>query len=347
MIQNNILLLSGAWMALIAVQSACQTAATQLVNIPVTGGMISTSGSSYLGFDVTGEITISTSNVILDLNGHLVTGSISIAQGLSDVVITNGFVTNNSNTSVISVDNCNDIQLSNITVRNSGGPGITITSSTNIVVKKVICCGPNSNSSCGIELNACSNAMISTCLCRNWNTGIAVIGSSQDIFVEECHVSGTTHGLHFTESTNTTVLNCTSFSNDKGFLFEGDSLVEVSNCVAEANQNQGFDTPAACDIYLAECLAFRNTEEGFKLRDSNNNQNFASKCVAISNGTGFFDPNSARSSMYTSNYANANSVQYDTSNAFKARFANQGGNEIANFWSNALRTNSSRDCSSL
>ncbi len=344
---NMLLLLNGILIMLSTTRNLCQAAATHLANIAVTGGTISTPGSYYLGFDVTGEVTISTSNVILDLNGHLVTGSISVANGLSDVAIMNGFATHNSNASVVSVDNCNNIQLSNITIRNSAGPGITITSSTNIIIEELVCCGPNVNTSCGIELNKCSNTMVRKCLCRNWNTGIAVIGKSKDTQLEECHVSGTTNGMHFIESSATAVFNCTSFSNDKGFLFEKFAPVQVFNCIADNNQTQGFATSSAFDLYLTECLAFRNTEEGFII--NNSMPNFVRKCVAINNGTGFFDSGTSIFAVYTTNYANANSKNYNVaSTPFNHLPANQKptATETAQFWRNTTKPETGRfvDC---
>ncbi len=345
MLIKKCLLLAGGLLALPA-YIACQTAPTQLAVL--NGGVtIDAAGSYYLGFDVTGDITISASNVILDLNGHLVTGSIFVSMDLSDIAIMNGFVTASSG---IEVDTgCSNVHLSNITVRYSGtNNGITITDGTNITIKEVVCLGSDIMSADvdGLALSECSNAVVCNCvIVGDGSTGDGLsVADCQKILIQECRVRNCTNSFEITGSKLVTVSNCTAFSGSTGFFANAnDNSVQLFNCIADNHDTAGFSIGSDGEsVYLEECLAYNNTGvSGFSV--SSDVAHVVKKCVAIANDIGFesLDFDADDPVRYIANYADGNSTEdyvptTPASAPFREKSANDNTGDGIQFWRNAI-----------
>ncbi len=359
MIKNKVLLLAGALMILPYAQNHCQTAATLLAQIPPTGGTISESGSYYLGFDVTGDIAITASDVTLDLNGHLVTGSISVSMTLSNVAIMNGFVTVTAVGTPISVaTGCNNLHLSNITIRQAGLiNGITITDGTNVMIKEVVCLSSATTTGVGLMLTGCSGVMVSNCLFNGWSNGFVVTGASDNIVLTECSSNNNNlNGFQVAGGTEITFLNCIAFSNASGndgagFRLTGDNAqCQAFNCIADNNESVmglawGYFAEGVTDghMHLTECLAYKN-RSGFAI--SNINENVVQECVAIENLTdGFTDFGASDLAHYVANYSDANPTNYSPAGTpFVSISANDLTAPRAQFWRNTIKGASGNDC---
>ena len=347
MLIKKCLLFAGGLLAFPA-HISCQTAPTQLAeNIAPSGGMISASGSYYLGFDVMGDITIDVSNVILDLNGHLVTGSISVSPDLSDVAIMNGFVTTSVSDGIDVATGCSNIHLHNITIRySSGNNGVTVTGGTNVRIKEVTCLGTGITMASvdGLALSGCSNAVVCNCTIVGdglLGDGLSIRDDCQKILIQECRVSKCTTSFEITTgSEEVTVSNCIALSGSTGFFANvNGKSVQLLNCVAENHDTAGFSIGSQGEpVYLEECLAYNNSADGFSVNSKV--AHVVKKCVAVGNDTGFNsvafvggDP-----VRYVANYANGNTTDnYDPSGApFFEKAANDNGFTGMNFWRNAL-----------
>ena len=191
--KKKILLLTSVLIALSIAQSNCQTAATLLAHISPSGGSIAAVGSYYLGFDVVGNITIDTSDVILDLNGHVVNGRISVS-GSSNVTIRNGHIQPTQNFQAITASECTNLQLNNLTITPpKTSSGVSITSTTHISIKDVIVDyseQPSSSGISGITLNTCTFAKIDNCVISGKAASGFVIQESSDIVMQNCLTVG-------------------------------------------------------------------------------------------------------------------------------------------------------------
>ncbi len=368
MIRISRLLLASALMALPYAPSSCQTAPTELAApIAPSGGMLDASGSYYLGFDVTGDMTISTSNVILDLNGHVVTGSINVAAGLSDITLTNGFITTSSANGIDIATGCININLNNLTVRYSEDNGGITARGTNVAIKNVTCLGTAVDTSMstvlGLELLNCTHAAVCNCsIAVNGDTaadngdGLCVDNCTQ-VLLAACNVRNCNNCFDIRNgSSEVTALQCVAFSGVNGFT-AGDTggSVKLLNCIAENNSSNGFqlEGDSQSPVYLEECIAYNNPDaDGFNVDGTV--EHTVKKCVAFSNENGFVDTDGATSvARYIANYAdinpasdmsNTNNYMPSSGDPFDPISTNDVTDPKAQFWRNTIRPDSSNNC---
>ncbi len=303
--KQKVLLLTLA-LALSIGQNNGQTAATLLATtIAPSGGTITAAGSYYLGFAVTGNIIIDASHVILDLNGHSVTGEITVS-GRSHVTIMNGSVAAPQGAAAnISLNECNHAQLSNLTLTVNESSGIICTASENISIKDSIVnnLATTGSDNSGILLRGSSKAEISDCTINNngatafefgsLDIGINIQGNTRNVLIERCSVIGTNRRAYsITENSRVvTISECFSNSADEGFVinFAGNAI-RLFRCIATGGGNSGFiiGDGQFSGVYLEECVAHTNAGQGFDVTIADTpclGFHLIERCVALNNLT--------------------------------------------------------------
>lgn len=184
---------------------------------PVT---ISTAGSYCLSASSTGNITINSSNVTLNLSEHVLTATVGDA-----ITITS---------------NKNRITIANGKVIATNGNGITINSgSEQIIVRSVIA----ENSVIGMRLVNTSNALIDACEFVSNTTGLDITSTSSAIIVTNSTAFNNTNaGFSLNSSTKNYFNTCkalrngtASTSNGYGFVSNNGSANIFEHCLAENN----------------------------------------------------------------------------------------------------------------
>ncbi len=175
---------------------------------------------------VANQITISSSNVILDMNGNTVSGGqngIVINNNLSNITIKNGNISTVSSNGISVQSGCSNIVFENVSVKNATR-AIFCDNVTNCILRN---CQMNSSTT-GFEAQNSSNMYLESCYARtNRNAGFSLINSSTCSFIG-CKALATGR-------TNTSASGDASFvfgfvsSNGTGNIFE--------NCLADGTQN--------------------------------------------------------------------------------------------------------------
>lgn len=185
-----------------------------------TSFSITSPGVYCLNSNVTGGITISSSNVTLDLNSHQVVNAsgsaITVNSGLSKINIMNGRVEGTNNNGIVVNSGVSQLNLLDVTARNS-----TRGAQLNSVNYGTISHCDFSFNTTGIELNTCTNISLNTCQAASNNvTGFSLI----------------------TSGTNT-ITNCkaidngiTSTGNSYGFISTNGFCNIFSNCIANGTR---------------------------------------------------------------------------------------------------------------
>ncbi len=212
---------------------------------------IDTPGAYRLANNVSSAITISVSNVTLDMHGHTVSGGtngIVINSGLNNITIKNGIINSVTLDGVQVNAECQDITLKDITVKN-GLRGINFTQVTNGLIRN---CDMNLNTT-GLELDASHNIMIENCTANaNIQSGFCLLSSTTCSLID-CKAISTGDG-----NTNAFDNNIFGFVAANGFgnLFE--------RCIA--NSTQALSTTDSNSLIAG--FAFRGSEGCSKIIDS-------------------------------------------------------------------------------
>ncbi len=203
---------------------------------------IATSGFYKLATNVTNQITISVSNVTLDMNGCTVSGGtngIVINSGLSNVTINNGTVTNVTTDGIQINNGCNDIVLSNITVKN--------------------CLR-------GISGTQVSNALIKNCDFILNTTGLH-LDTARNVVVDHCIASANTQaGYSLVATTTCTITDCTAVATGDGNTNASGNQANIFGFVASNGYGNVFER---CIASSTQGLAATDTNDviaGFALR---------------------------------------------------------------------------------
>lgn len=212
-------------------------------------GEINTPGYYTLPNNFAGQITITTSNVSLDLNQYRVTGGIVISPALQNIRICNGMVSNDTGTGVVISENCYHIFIDNVYCESCLGTGMSIgancgrillsqcyfgLNSTGLYVDHANCvcvssCFAQRNTSEGFLLNVCSNVRFKECMSRN-NVGSANVCGFKSIdghgnLWENC----------FADDNQTTSLSNNYYAT--GFLLTGaEEKSVITNCLISDTQ---------------------------------------------------------------------------------------------------------------
>jgi len=169
---------------------------------------ITTSGVYFLCNDVD-TVSIQSSDVTLDLNGYRIFNGVTLADGISDVIVKNGQIgpdtTINIATDGILTGSCTDCIFQDLVIEHcANGIHMVATDSTMISNNKIINCICNYNSSNGISLDQMSGNAIQECTCSYNLTGSY---SDNNVTVS---VSTTVEGsgIRLNQSHNNTIEGC-------------------------------------------------------------------------------------------------------------------------------------------
>jgi hypothetical protein len=237
---------------------------------PITGETTITSAGVYcLANDITvlsaSGLSIAASNVVLDLNNHLVKAeglpgfqfsAISIGFGLNNVVVKNGSIEGNPDNPVIGVDLIvgglnRDITIENVRISNCNF-GISANIVSNLLIKNV-----------NVEMGSIVSG-----------AGIAVAsinGQSIGCIIEDCQVtspvdSNTGYSL---AGTQLELINCVG--HNARFVLGIGSNMTLRSCIAEACALPGFELAFVSNALLIDCVSVGNRSglgTGFYFRDS-------------------------------------------------------------------------------
>jgi len=191
----------------------CIVGSVRTVTYPFT--TIDTPGFYKLASNVSNQITISASDVTLDMNGATVSGGtngIVINGGLQNVTLRNGVITSVSSDGIQVGAGCTDITLKDITVTNALR-GMNLEQVTNALLRN---CDMR-QSTTGIELDSCHNIVLENCTARaNTHAGFDLISSTTCSLIE-CSALST--GDSNSDIDMTTVFGFVS-ANGNGNIFE-------------------------------------------------------------------------------------------------------------------------------
>ncbi len=271
------------------VESSVEALEDFCASIPVFGPgpvTISTPGSYCLAQDVT-TITISASQVTLNLNGHTVssaTAGITVS-GISpaNIIIRNGIV----QASIINT-----------------GTGISLLSGgNNIVLEKVNIL----NWQTGINASNIEDTIVQHCIIANCDTVGIQLANITNTQIQQCLITGNSKGLLLADTSSTSkglkVLECAfqqnQTANNAVDIQSGDCF-EFASCSALGNATafNGFSIANASNVIVNECNACGFSDNsagqgnGFKI--SGVDTVSIINCVSKDNVTGFLATNSTQ-----------------------------------------------------
>ena len=235
--------------------------------VKLAGTLTGTSGNS--------GITINTSDVTIDLDGHALVGVVNSSHGIfvptnqQDITIRNGTIRDwgllGINALLISNGQYQDLRLSGnglgglscgenstvseCTARSNGSAGITVSDGS--TVDK---CSASSNGAEGIR--AGSQCVVIDCSARsNFVSGISIVTGST---ISGCNSSFNGQAGILTGS-DCTIDRCVGYSNSFDGIRAGFSCV-IRGCVATGNTVDGID--ASAGSVISECTARENGDDG-------------------------------------------------------------------------------------
>lgn len=249
---------------------------TPISSLPFT---ITQSGSFYLSQSLTGTsgITISASNVYIDLNGHALSGSVGntsvgivTSAAFHNLTVLNGSI-NNWGKEGINFSNSNACIFENLQLNNNLRDGLF--SGKNSIVKKIVATG---NSQDGIDVGESST--VENCICElNLNDGIELDNGS---ICSGC--SAKSNSLVGIKSTGmATIQNCNAYSNNS-YGFQLGIGTKASGNNAMNNLSHGYYVLEGCHLF--ENVA-RSNSNGFELFG---NHIIVENCSAKNNTTNGF-----------------------------------------------------------
>ncbi len=212
---------------------------------------ISVPGSYCLANDMTGFITINSSNVTLNLNGHTLTGllnpsdsAIQINTNLSNVEITNGKIINgvNVDTGVGILENCSAINLSYLELFNFLNVGIQFGGNVLLEINKF------------------------------------------DSFITQCRAQGCKVGVELLETSNIIIQGGDYSENTNGVIVQNSQKITINNASASANTNAGFSLVSTTNSVINGCKAFGNgsgsNSNSYGFISTNGSGNIFENCIA-------------------------------------------------------------------
>lgn len=231
------------------------------------------------------SITISSSDVYLDLNGHTISNvtqntAIEILDSNNRVIVQNGFIDNCG--AGITLDNANSaIIIRNIRMTRCFD-GISASFALNVTVSNVQF---YELSDTGIFYQDCSDITIQNSI-------------AADFIPNPDFGPGLGYGFYIslvnnTENANVLIQDCQSNNNIKGFVINSDistpglsTAINIDNCISQGNMNNGFELVSSATVTLSctNCIASRNNT-GFNISCIGG---YFENCIAQSNQTNGF-----------------------------------------------------------
>jgi len=293
------------------------------------GQSLTNPGRYCLAEDISGTITISANNVILDLNGLIINTSLGyggdgINVNANFVTIKNGTVTASGLQPItylvangITASGVTDLRIENITCYNCFGNAIELDNVHGAIISNVVC---DTFFQHGLYLNSsCVDVIVSDSFfvnCQGSTYDAFHSSCSQRVTVQRCKMynNGTASAISLNGDSDYIISYCSSIKNGKGsntlagaIGLQNVTAVVLSNCIAEGNAFSGFSIDSgSTNIVIKECIAISAIDgDGFQ-NDSSSTQFYANSANGNS-GYGFNDL-SAGGSQFYANYACDNST---------------------------------------
>lgn len=211
---------------------------------------IDVSGFYRLAANVSDQITISVSDVTLDLNGHTVSGGtngIVINSNLNNISIKNGTVASVTLDGIQINSGCSDISIENVVLKQAL-VGIAIDTAANCMVRS---CDMNLNTT-GLQCDSCANILVENCFASaNSQAGYDLLSTTTCSFIN-CKAVSSGDGNTNASGNNASVFG---FSTRAGYgnVFE--------KCIANSTQNLN----ATDDRVIIAGFGMRNGESCSKI----------------------------------------------------------------------------------
>lgn len=205
---------------IVLLNSICQG-----MNVSYTLNSMNQQGVTILkhNVDINAPFQITSSNVVLDMNGKTIRGGILISPGLHNITIKNGIVdpiTTTTQAAIHAKAGCENIQLIDLKIRGAQR-GIFFETVTDSLIQNCELTGTTS----AVVLTGCANVVVDSVLAQNnLSAGFAMLTSSTCL-LRDCQAINT--GLGNTQVLNNTVVGFVS-NNGMGNIFE--------RCIANATQ---------------------------------------------------------------------------------------------------------------
>lgn len=204
---------------------------------------INVAGFYRLAAPVSNEITISASNVTLDLNGHTISGGtngIVINSGLNNVTIKNGTISSITLDGVQINSGCSDIAIDNLIIEQAL-VGIAIDTSRNCMIRN---CDMNRNTT-GIQLDTCAN-----------------------IIVQQCNATANIQaGYDLISTLTSSFINCTALSTGDGNTNASGDQASVFGFITRSGSGNIFEQCAARSTQNLSATDYQSYVAGFGMRE--------------------------------------------------------------------------------
>jgi hypothetical protein len=195
-------------------------------------------------------ITISASNVSLDMNERTISGGaaggngIELSSGVSNVFIFDGVISDMTSDGILATAATSNVVIDGVDVYDNGASGMNFTSPTDL---KLFNSCLEGNTGSGLSLTTASRTLINNCAASN-NTVSGFLSTTGDnILIEESvAMENGANGIAFVTTTTSKVIRCATMSNTT-------NGISLTNCI---------------DCEVVECNSLGNTVNGIHLDGS-------------------------------------------------------------------------------
>jgi len=260
-----------------------------------TGYTITTTGYYCLAGDIADTITISSSDVTLDLNNHTITpgtgDGIDVSGLMNRITIKNGNLSMSTSGGGSGIDfqgmsSERDFHIHDVNI-DGASSGILAGSITNLDIARVIVTNSSGN---GFDIENASNVTLFKCQASSGTSnGFYIEGTAgSSVLLDSCVAAGNTgYGFEISQE-NVTLTNCVSQANSEGFQLDTSANnIMLENCIANFNNGSdgiGFNNNSTIGICsFISCIAQNNARAGFDMQGSGGS-GLIKSCIAQGNG---------------------------------------------------------------
>lgn len=229
-------------------------------DLPLT---INQAGTYCLAEDVTGQITISANNVILNLSERILTTAatgITVSAGVSAVVIKNGFI-NSSGATGVSLDTCANVKIFEVDFSGGGARGVDASAATCVEIEG---CTFRDFTTEAIRLNNSDNSLVSKNKIERNARGILLDGGSQNnIISANTFVENTNEGIELSGASENVLEENECFGGSIGINLESSSIdntIQKNNC--SNNSSDGIRIVGSSNDNLVQANICNNNSGG-------------------------------------------------------------------------------------
>lgn len=229
------------------------------VDIPYT---IDQPGAYYLNESITTPsdqtaITIASDNVVLDLQGHSISGVVQSNEGLKAVISGGGIV----------IENVTDLTIQNGTIQTMDQSGIRIMNSSHIRLYSIL---SRSNNQHGIVIE--NGNVIEIARTYATHNGLDGFNTAADHVTYNACFAIENFGTGFSHSgINLTLTSCQAHTNSmNGFICTNSTNIHLIGCKAHKNSLQGLGLVNSSEFHLEQSLFMNNGSHGLSMETSQN-----------------------------------------------------------------------------